>query len=112
MKIHHLLLLLWLPLIPACGGNRHARPHLTDNHLQLKEPSLYSDIPQANRRVIPLPPPKPSSKVDTYSLIVTNVPAPEILFALARDAKINLDINPGIQGNVTLNAIKQRCRRY
>lgn len=107
MKIHHLLLLLWLPLIPACGGNRHARPHLTDNHLQLKEPSLYSDIPQANRRVIPLPPPKPSSKVDTYSLIVTNVPAPEILFALARDAKINLDINPGIQGNVTLNAIKQ-----
>ncbi len=107
MKIHHLLLLLWLPAISACGGNRHARPHLSDNHLQIKDSSLYSDIPQANRRVIPLPPPKPSSKVETYSLIVTNVPAPEILFALARDAKINLDINPGIQGNVTLNAIKQ-----
>ncbi len=108
MKIHHLLLLLWLPTIPACGGNRHIDSHLSDKHLQLKDShSLYSDIPQADRHVIPLPPPKPSIKVETYSLIVTNVPAPEILFTLARDAKINLDINPGIQGNVTLNAINQ-----
>ena len=56
---------------------------------------------------MPLPPPKPASKVETYSVVVTNVPAQEILFALSRDAKINLDIHPGVQGNVTLNAINQ-----
>jgi len=39
--------------------------------------------------------------------VVSNVPAQEILFALARDAKINLDISSGIQGNVSLNAINQ-----
>jgi MSHA biogenesis protein MshL len=54
-----------------------------------------------------LPPPKPASKVATYSVVVTNVPAQEILFALARDAKINLDIQSGIQGTVTVNAINQ-----
>ncbi|WP_435628436.1 pilus (MSHA type) biogenesis protein MshL [Candidatus Ferrigenium straubiae] len=47
------------------------------------------------------------AKAETYSVIVTNVPAQEILFALARDAKINLDIHPGIQGTVTLNALDQ-----
>ncbi|HET7833317.1 MAG TPA: pilus (MSHA type) biogenesis protein MshL [Gallionella sp.] len=45
--------------------------------------------------------------MDTYSVVVTNLPAQEILFALARDAKINLDIHPGIQGTVTLNALDQ-----
>lgn len=107
MKIRHLPLLLWIPALPACEGSRHAITRLSDSHLQLKDSSPHGDIPQTNRRVIPLPPPKAATKAETYSLIVTNVPAPEILFALARDAKINLDINPGIQGNVTLNAIKQ-----
>jgi MSHA biogenesis protein MshL len=54
-----------------------------------------------------LPPPKPSARIETYSVVVSNVPAQEILFALARDANINLDISSGIQGNVSLNAISQ-----
>lgn len=52
-------------------------------------------------------PPKATTKVETYSVVVTNVPAQEILFTLARDAKINLDVHPGIQGTVTLNALNQ-----
>ncbi len=31
----------------------------------------------------------------------------EILFALARESKLNVDINPGVQGRVTLNAVDQ-----
>lgn len=53
------------------------------------------------------PPPSPSAKVETYSVVVTNLPARDILFALARDAKINIDIHPGIEGEVTINAINQ-----
>jgi general secretion pathway protein D len=64
-------------------------------------------IPETAKRSVILPPPKPVAKVETYSVVVTNVPAQEILFALARDAKINLDIHPGIQGTVTVNAIDQ-----
>ena len=56
----------------------------------------------------PLPPrPKAAPRVETYSVVVQNVPAKEILFALARDAKLNMDIHPGIDGTVTLNAIDQ-----
>jgi general secretion pathway protein D len=65
------------------------------------------EIPQTNKHTIPLQPPKPTSKIETYNVVVTDVSAQEILFALARDAKINLDIAPGIQGNVTINAINQ-----
>jgi general secretion pathway protein D len=35
------------------------------------------------------------------------VPVQELLFALARDAKVNVDIHPGIEGSVTLNALNQ-----
>ena len=43
--------------------------------------------------------------------MVNNVRVQELLFALARDAKINVDIHPGIAGNVTLNAIDQTLQQ-
>jgi MSHA biogenesis protein MshL len=39
--------------------------------------------------------------------VVNNVDVHDLLFALARDAKVNVDIEPGITGKVTLNAIDQ-----
>jgi len=39
--------------------------------------------------------------------VVNEVPVRELLFALARDASINIDIHPDVQGNVTLNAVDQ-----
>lgn len=82
---------------------------VSNQHIQ-QSPDLQapvSDIPEPIKRSVVLPPPKPTPRMETYSVVVTNVPAQEILFALARDAKINLDIHSGIQGNVTLNAINQ-----
>ena len=35
----------------------------------------------------------------------------ELLFALARDAKLNVDLHPGIQGLVTINAIDQTLQQ-
>jgi general secretion pathway protein D len=46
-------------------------------------------------------------RAETYSVVVNNVNVRELLFALARDAKVNVDIHPGITGTVTLNAIDQ-----
>ncbi|MBZ0144801.1 MAG: pilus (MSHA type) biogenesis protein MshL, partial [Rhodocyclaceae bacterium] len=51
--------------------------------------------------------PKPAAKAETYSVVVKDVKVQELLFALARDAKLNVDIHPGIAGTVTLNAIDQ-----
>jgi len=53
------------------------------------------------------PPPKPQPKLPTYSVVVNEVPIKELLFALARDTKQNIDIHPGLQGLVSLNAIDE-----
>lgn len=50
---------------------------------------------------------KPKSKEQTYTIVVNEVPVKEILFALARDSKLNVDISPSISGAVTLNAVNQ-----
>jgi general secretion pathway protein D len=54
-----------------------------------------------------LPPPAAAPRAETYSVVVNNVRVQDLLFALARDAKLNVDIHPGVQGSVTLNAIDQ-----
>ena len=107
MKLSHTYLYLTCALLSACGTSPITP---SDKHLQQDSANPQhgsADIPQANRRTIPLPPPKPTARIETYSVVVSNVPAQEILFALARDANINLDISSGIQGNVSLNAINQ-----
>jgi MSHA biogenesis protein MshL len=45
--------------------------------------------------------------METYSVVVSNVSVQTLLFAIARDAKLNLDIHPAIAGTVTLNALDQ-----
>ena len=104
MYLTYALLATFAALLAACGTTPIAP---SDKHLLQPGESTLADIPQANKRSIPLAPPKPTAKIETYSVVVSNVPAQEILFALARDAKINLDISSGIQGNVSINAINQ-----
>jgi MSHA biogenesis protein MshL len=83
--------------------------HPSDQHILRPDSKTEpkGSIPQPIKESVILPPPKPAGKVATYSVVVTNVPAQDILFALARDAKINLDIQSGIEGTVTVNAINQ-----
>jgi len=64
-------------------------------------------IPQPIQQTISLPRPKTTGKTETYSVVVNNVKVQDLLFALARDAKLNVDIHPGISGTVSLNAIDQ-----
>ena len=54
-----------------------------------------------------LPRPKPIQRPETYSVVVNAVKVQELLFALARDAKLNVDIHNGIAGTITMNAIDQ-----
>ncbi|MBL4782342.1 MAG: pilus (MSHA type) biogenesis protein MshL [Porticoccaceae bacterium] len=42
-----------------------------------------------------------------YSVVVNNVNLRELLFALSRDAEIDVDIASGIRGSITLNAVDQ-----
>jgi MSHA biogenesis protein MshL len=73
----------------------------------IKENTVQAPIPQPIRSSPVLPPPKPTKIAQTYSVVVNEVPVKEILFALARESKINVDIDPAIQGRATLNAVDQ-----
>jgi general secretion pathway protein D len=70
-------------------------------------PVSKADIPSLVQRVPVLEAPRASEPLETYSVVVTDVPVRDMLFALARDAKINVDVHPSVTGNVTLNAIDQ-----
>jgi len=77
-------------------------------HLQSSDAvKAPGNIPQTLQQSVPLPRPKATAKTETYSVVVNNVKVQDLLFALARDAKLNVDIHPGITGSVTLNAIDQ-----
>ncbi len=65
------------------------------------------NIPAPVQQIASLPRPKAAEKTETYSVVVNNVKVQDLLFALARDAKLNVDIHPGISGTVSLNAIDQ-----
>ena len=77
-----------------------------DSHLS-EQPPLAGSIPPPVQITPMLPQPKPAVRPETYSVVVNNVRVQELLFALARDARLNVDIHPDLTGTVTLNAIDQ-----
>jgi MSHA biogenesis protein MshL len=64
-------------------------------------------IPALSTGAPRLPAPRVDKTQETYSVVVNNVSAQTLLFALARDAKLNLDVHPSLVGKVTLNALDQ-----
>ena len=106
--------LLAVPLIAlavaACGNAPIQTPG--GGHLQAEgAPQAARSIPAPVLNTVALPKPKAAPKTETYSVVVNNVRVQDLLFALARDAKVNVDIHPGINGVVTLNAIDQTLQQ-
>jgi general secretion pathway protein D len=73
----------------------------------LPEADATADIPPVVGQVPIIAAPEPSEPLQTFTVVATDLPADELLFALARDARLNLDIDPRIEGNVSINAIDQ-----
>ncbi len=69
--------------------------------------AVLSDIPKLIVNSTYLPAPRIKATEAVYSIVVYDTPVKEVLFAIARDSKLNIDIHPSIQGNVTINAVDQ-----
>ncbi len=64
--------------------------------------------PPAPVKAVPaLSPPRPGAPVPTYTVVVNDVPVKDLLFSIARDTHYNIDLYPGISGNVSLNAVQE-----
>jgi general secretion pathway protein D len=94
-------------LLAACAAPTPRDPIKGHLNTTTAAPLPAASIPAPVQQTLALPQPRPTRKAETYSVVVNNVPVRDLLFALARDAKVNVDIHPGITGVVTLNAIDQ-----
>ena len=116
-KVKLSLVVLALLLLNACAHQTKIQP--SNGHIDGK-PSAQTQadiantaantsapIPKLAKTSPQLPVPKATKKAQTYSVVVNEVPVKEILFALARESKLNIDIHPSIQGRATLNAVDQ-----
>ncbi|MBF0186830.1 MAG: hypothetical protein HQL50_02775 [Magnetococcales bacterium] len=87
-----------------------------DGHITPPEQKSAGSIPEPVLHSSAILQPKPLQSVprstaDVYSIGVSDMPVRDLLYALAQDAKLNLDIHPGVKGRVTLNAIEQTLPR-
>jgi general secretion pathway protein D len=101
-----------LALILSAAGCYNIKPYIPPSEGHIAKPPPAKAAPD---KVIPpparvsdlLPPPKPAPKAQTYSVVVSEVPVKDLLVALARDTKQNIDVHPGIGGLVSLNAVNE-----
>ena len=80
-------LLVWVLGVALSGCFQPMKP--SQGHLGAQPAPSAATIPPTVQ-ALPTPPrPKPSVRPETYSVVVNNVSVRELLFALARDAKVN-----------------------
>lgn len=108
IRISTTLSLIMGSLVASCALS--PRPIESARHLTSAEasPAESSAIPE----VIPIAPkpPRPlahAARQPVFSVVVHNVPVRDLLFALARDAKVNVDLHPEVSGLVSVNAYNQ-----
>ena len=77
-------------------------------HLSTPEPTVAETIPEPIT-TLPAPPapPQEAEQALLFSVVVIDIPIKDVLFVLARDAKINMDVHPELEGKITINAIDQ-----
>ncbi len=109
--MRYLLLIVTLIGLSACQKSLPEKdPRMAiSGHLNeaIPEKTEAESIPAVVNQLPIVSVPKPVEKLQTFTVVATDLPASELLFALARDARLNLDIDPAIEGNVSINAIDQ-----
>lgn len=97
-------------LVLGLSGCAPQPPTPSPGHLNSQQlvDTTNRDIPPPIQQLPPLlPPPQPIKPLATYTIVVDGVPADKLLFTLAREANLNIDIHPDIKGYIALNAIEQ-----
>jgi len=107
MKFGFLSATLLSLALAACQAPTPQQPLAGHLSTETSLPQARGDIPAPVQQTLAVPKPRTTPKAETYSVVVNNVQVKDLLFALARDAKVNVDIHPGITGVVSLNAINQ-----
>ena len=95
--------------LAGCGSPNYAQSelHLSLEKTEANKPASPQSIPSLVRTSVTAPALTGAATPDTFDVVVTNVPVRDLLFALSRDAQINMDIDARVGGVVSINAIDQ-----
>lgn len=109
MSTRKLLIIMLAGLFAAGCEQLAPKPfEQSAGHIRTDEPAAgQPPIPDLVQQAPELPEPGAPAEQEKYTVVVHEVPVNEILFALARDAQVNVDIDPRVTGMVTLNAVDQ-----
>lgn len=94
----------------GCGSPQYSQSemHMTVEEVDSNQPIKPNQVPALVKSSAILPELADDTiSSDTYDVVVTNVPVRDLLFALARDAGINMDIDDRVSGFVSLSALDQ-----
>ncbi|MEM7432241.1 MAG: pilus (MSHA type) biogenesis protein MshL [Pseudomonadota bacterium] len=91
-------------MLTACSVTRSV--DLSEGHLAT-EAAVVSEAPAIVTEAPVVPEPVEAPPVETYSVVVKEVPVVDLLFSLARDANLNVDIQASSDKTVTLNAVER-----
>ncbi|MCX7156842.1 MAG: hypothetical protein NTW45_10435 [Rhodocyclales bacterium] len=99
----------WLRLassVVLLAGCASPAPPPSTQHLE-PAPPVTGKAPEFSVAPALPKPPKPAEKPELYSVVVHETGVQDLLFALARDAKVNVSVHPGISGTVTMSVLDQ-----
>ena len=103
----HCVALVVVALCSACAQVRPYVPPSPGHIAAPAAPAPKGDIPAPARLTPYVPPPRTQAQLPVYTVVVNEVPVKELLQALARDTRQNIDIHPSLQGAVSINAIDE-----
>ncbi len=119
MKIHNKQravplrkLALALPLVLLSAGCSTYLPPSEQDSRHISEAnvgpaSAPSGIPPIVAPVPLVTTPAPQVEPELYTVVAQDVPIRDLLFSMARDAGINIDVHPDVAGSISINAIEQ-----
>jgi general secretion pathway protein D len=115
MRARKVVLLLFSMLLSACAAPVLRDPVQAHLNVESAAPNVAPNTNPARPPETAAPsslpilaaPPQSLARTETYDVTVHQVPVRDLLFVLARDAKLNMDIHADVAGEVTLNAVNQ-----
>ncbi len=102
--MRYISIITCLYLASACVGVRtvdQSVGHVIDEAQPATTLDPVISEPPAPPAPVPMPP------VETYTVVVKDVPVTDLLFSLATDARLDLDIQADSERTITLNAVNQ-----
>ena len=95
--------------LAGCGAPNYApsEMHMTVEEVRSEAPKDPAAIPALVKATPTVPVMSNEKGADTFDVVVTNVPVRDLLFALARDAGVNMDVDSEVGGLITMSALDQ-----